>query len=67
VRAIPARIVGWCDYNRFFASEDTARQWQKEHPDVHGITRTPAEMARMVAELIGNGRLEYSYQPRSRC
>jgi hypothetical protein len=31
--------------------------------DVHGITRSPAEMARMIAELIGNSSLEYGYQP----
>jgi hypothetical protein len=59
---MPARVVGWCDYNSFFASEDAARQWQKAHPDVHGITRSPVQMGRMIAELIGNGRLEYSYQ-----
>jgi hypothetical protein len=46
----------------FFAYEDAGRQRPTAHPDVHGITRRPAEMARMIAEL-GNGRLEYSYQP----
>jgi hypothetical protein len=46
----------------FFASEDAARQRPNAHPDVHGITGRPAEMARMIAEL-GNGRLEYSCQP----
>jgi hypothetical protein len=46
----------------FFASEDAARQRPNAHPDVPGITRRPAEMARMIAEL-GNGRLEYGYQP----
>jgi hypothetical protein len=45
-----------------FASEDAARQRPNAHPDVHGITGRPAEMARMIAEL-GNGKLEYSCQP----
>jgi hypothetical protein len=62
LRTMPTRVVGWCDYNSFFASEDAAHQWQKAHPEVHGITRSPVEMGRMIAELIGNGRLEYSYQ-----
>jgi hypothetical protein len=45
-----------------FASPDVGRRRPAAHPDVHGITRRPAEKARMIAEL-GNGRLEYSYQP----
>lgn len=41
LREMPYRVVGWCDYNSFFASEDAADQWRSEHPDVHGITRSP--------------------------
>jgi len=32
LRTLPARIVGWCDYNSFFASEDAAQQWASAHP-----------------------------------
>lgn len=63
LREMPYRVVGWCDYNSFFASEDAARQWQRDHPDVNGITRSPEEMARLITELLGRGRLEYNYQP----
>jgi hypothetical protein len=63
LRAMPSRIVGWCDYNSFFASEDAARHWRQAHEEVKGITRSPEAMARMIGELIGKGRLEYSYQP----
>jgi hypothetical protein len=63
VREIPNSIVGWCDHNNFFASEDAARQWAQAHPDVKGITRDPESLARAITEVIGNGRLEYSYQP----
>ncbi len=63
VRDFPHSIVAWCDHNSFFASEDAARQWAHEHPDVHGITRDPQSLARMLTETIGRGRLEYSYQP----
>ena len=60
---LPERIVGWCDYNSFFASEDAARQWASAHPEVHGVTRSPEAMARLIAELFGKGRLDYDYQP----
>jgi hypothetical protein len=35
---------------------DAARQWQERHPDAGGIPGCPVAMARMVAELTGNGR-----------
>ncbi len=63
LRTLPARIVGWCDYNSFFASEDAARQWASAHPEVHGVTRSPETMSRLIGELFGRGRLAYDYQP----
>ena len=63
LRTLPARIVGWCDYNSFFASEDAAQQWASAHPDVHGVTRSPETMSRLIGELFGRGRLDYDYQP----
>ena len=63
VRDFACSVVGWCDYNSFFASEDAARQWARAHPDVHGITRDPEPLAQMLTEVLGKGRLEYSYQP----
>ena len=63
LRAIPAGMVAWCDYNSFFASEDASRQWRKAHPDVKGITTRPEAMARLITETLGKGRLEDSYQP----
>ncbi|MGO8966417.1 MAG: organomercurial lyase, partial [Mycobacterium sp.] len=63
LRTLPARIVGWCDYNSFFASEDAARRWASAHPEVHGVTRSPETMSRLIGELFGRGRLAYDYQP----
>jgi hypothetical protein len=63
VRAIPSRVVAWCDYNSYFASDEAARQWQTAHPEVHGITTTPEALARMMTETVGKGRIEYNYQP----
>lgn len=63
VRDFPGDIVGWCDHNSFFASEDAAREWAQAHPEVHGITRDPETLARLLTETIGKGRLEYTYQP----
>ncbi|MDT7617156.1 MAG: hypothetical protein QOF00_4603 [Pseudonocardiales bacterium] len=56
-------LAGWCDYNSFFADDEAARQWQSAHPQINGVTRAPEAVARLVAETIGKGRLEYSYQP----
>lgn len=64
VREMPHRVVGWCDYNSFFASEDAAEQWQAEHPEIHGITRAPEHMAALITESLGKGRLGHDYQPR---
>ena len=63
VRMIPDNLAGWCDYNSFFADDEAARQWQSAHPQINGVTRAPEAVARLVAETIGKGRLEYSYQP----
>ncbi|WP_280268153.1 alkylmercury lyase family protein [Nocardia wallacei] len=63
LREMPHRVVGWCDYNSFFASEDAARQWQRAHPEIHGITRSPEEMARLITEILAPGRLDHDYQP----
>lgn len=62
VRDIPKDILGWCDYNSYFVSEDAARQWSRAHPEVKGITRDPESIARLIAEIIGKGRLNYDYQ-----
>ncbi len=63
VRAFPANVVGWCDYNSFFASEEAAQEWRRTRPHIKGITREPRTLARVVTETIGKGRLEYNYQP----
>ncbi|MFI1912034.1 organomercurial lyase [Nocardia sp. NPDC020380] len=63
LREMPDRVVGWCDYNSFFASEEAAEQWRREHPGIHGVTRSPTEMSRLITELLGVGRLGYDYQP----
>jgi hypothetical protein len=41
-----------------FASEDAARQRPNAHPDVHGITGRPAEMARMIAARQRQARVQ---------
>lgn len=64
VREMPHRVVGWCDYNSFFASEDAADQWRAEHPGIDGITRSPVQMARLITGSIAEGRHDYAYQPR---
>ena len=63
VREFAADVVGWCDYNSFFASEEAAKEWRLAHPHVKGITRDPRSVALAVTETIGKGRLEYDYQP----
>jgi hypothetical protein len=54
-------IVGWCDYNSYFSSEEAVEEWRKAHPDVKGITRSPEEISLLVDEVIGS-RLDYDYQ-----
>ena len=63
LRVAARDIVGWCDYNSFFASEDVAQEWRQANPHVNGITREPRTLARAVTETIGKGRLGYNYQP----
>lgn len=63
LRIFPESIVGWCDYNSFFATEEAVGEWRKAHPRIKGVTRSPEEMTRVVAEIIGRGRLDYDYQP----
>ncbi|MBN7303155.1 alkylmercury lyase family protein [Mycobacteroides abscessus subsp. bolletii] len=63
VREMPHRVVGWCDYNSFFASEDAANEWRKSHPEINGVTRSPLEMSRLINEFLAVGRLHYDYQP----
>ena len=63
VREFAADVVGWCDYNSFFASEEAAQDWRQANPHVKGITREPRSVALALAETIGKGRLDYDYQP----
>ncbi|OHU65171.1 alkylmercury lyase family protein [Mycobacteroides chelonae] len=63
VRQMPHRVVGWCDYNSFFASEAAVDQWRQDHPEIHGITRSPVQMSRLIDEFLAVGRLNYDYQP----
>ncbi|QLY32457.1 alkylmercury lyase family protein [Nocardia huaxiensis] len=63
LREMPHRVVGWCDYNSFFASEEAAAEWQRTHPNIHGITRSPHQMSQLINETLGPGRLRGDYQP----
>lgn len=63
VREFATDVVGWCDYNSFFASEEAAEHWRLANPHVKGITREPRSVALAVNETIGKGRLKYDYQP----
>ncbi|WP_067822195.1 alkylmercury lyase family protein [Nocardia inohanensis] len=63
LREMPDRVVGWCDYNSFFVSEVAAVEWQREHPEISGVTRSPEEMSHLITELLGRGRLAHDYQP----
>lgn len=54
-------VIGWCDYNSFFGSEEAVEEWRLSHPGVTGITRSPEEIARLVGNVIGC-RLPYDYQ-----
>lgn len=60
---MPDDILGWCDFNSFFASEEAARAWQKKHPGVKGVTRGVETTNKFIVELVGKGRLDYDYQP----
>lgn len=61
LRQMPDNIVGWCDFNSFFASEEAAREWQKAHPGLKGALRDPETVARFVS-IVGEGRLNYDYK-----
>jgi len=61
LRQMPDRIVGWCDFNSFFASEEAARKWQQDHPGVKGALRDPETVSRFV-NIVGEGRLDYDYK-----
>lgn len=63
LRDMPHRVVGWCDFNSFFVSEDAADQWRREHPEISGTTRSPEQMSHLITDLLGRKRLEYDYQP----
>jgi len=61
LRKLPDNVVGWCDFNSFFASEEAARQWQQNHPGVKGALRDPETTARFVG-IVAEGRLDYDYK-----
>jgi hypothetical protein len=61
LKQLPENIVGWCDFNSFFASEDAARKWRQDHPGVNGALRDPESVARFVG-IVGEGRLDYDYK-----
>ncbi len=58
---IPDDILGWCDFNSFFSSEDAVKEWRKTHPHIKGATRDPETVSHIV-EIVGKGRLDYDYQ-----
>jgi len=55
-------LVGWCDYNSFFVSEEAVEEWSKAHPDVEGITRDPSEISTFFVNTIARGRVDYYEQ-----
>jgi hypothetical protein len=63
LKLVPEDVLGWCDYNSFFSSEDAVNEWRQSHPKIKGATRDPLEVSRLVS-LIGKGRLDYDYQVR---
>jgi len=54
-------MLGWCDFNSFFSSEDAVQEWRKTHPQIKGATRDPETVSHIVA-IVGKGRLDYDYQ-----
>ena len=64
IRYLPDDVVGWCDYNSFFSSEEAVNEWRKTHPKIKGITRSPETTVEFIVKLVGKGRLDYDYQPR---
>ncbi len=61
LRQLPDNVVGWCDFNSFFASREAARKWQQDHPGVRGTLRDPESVSRFVG-IVGEGRLDYDYK-----
>ena len=61
IRYMPDDIVGWCDYNSFFVSEEAFEKWRKSHPNIKGITRDPVTVSKFVG-IVGKGRLGFDYQ-----
>ncbi|MCC7414406.1 MAG: alkylmercury lyase family protein [Gammaproteobacteria bacterium] len=60
-RRIAEDMIGWCDFNSFFASQDAYRAWCAAHPQIRGRTRDPVTVNRQV-QIVGKGRLDYDYQ-----
>ena len=58
---IPDDILGWCDFNSFFSSEEALREWRRAHHQTRGATRDPVTVSRIVG-IVGKGRLDYNYQ-----
>lgn len=61
LRKLPDNIVGWCDFNSFFASAEAAEKWRQDHPGVKGALRDPESVSRFVG-IVGEGRLDYDYK-----
>jgi len=61
LRYMPDDVVGWCDYNSFFSSEEAVEKWKTKHPNIKGITRDPETVANFVS-IVAKGRLDYDYQ-----
>jgi len=60
-RYLPDDIVGWCDFNSFFASEEAVDEWRKTNPTIKGTTKSVESMMNFVVEIAGRGRLDYDY------
>lgn len=61
LRRLPENVVGWCDFNSFFASAEAAEKWQQAHPGIKGALRDPETTARFVS-IVADGRLDYDYK-----
>jgi hypothetical protein len=63
VRYVPDDILGWCDYNSFFSSEEAVAEWRKSHPNIKGVTRDPRTICNFGKLLTGGSqRLHYDFQ-----
>ncbi len=61
VRYMIKDVVGWCDYNSFFCSEEAAQEWRKSNPEIKGVTKDPVTISNFVS-LVGKGRLDFDYK-----